>query len=460
MTPGLVHKVFAGMSRTEEVRKRLHDIVVEGSLANVFITFTGGVFITGLALMLGANDFEIGFLAALPFIAQIAQLGSDYVAGFFRNRKTAVRDLSAFSRQIWWLLPLVLLLPGGWDLEIMLLVVLVSNVGIMTATPAWMAWMADIVPEKIRGRFFGVRSAMLAVIAVVTALAGGMILDIARKNGHESLGFGIIIVISCLCAAAALVVLNKIPDPWRKDPSLNFTWARLWEPLTNRSFRRLLQVFLAWNLSIGIAAPFFAPHMLTNLKMSFTLIAVYSGVASLSAVLLNKPWGTLIDRFGSKPVVALCGFGVAFVPFLWLIPRAGSLWILAFEAVYSGALWAGFNLAAFNIPIANSPRSNRSFYLAFFNVVTGLAFFSASVLGGVLAEMWKDVSWMVGPQKIVNYHLLFVVSGILRLIAAGLILTFHEVHEKSVPIMVQFMGYAILKKISVGRQLFPKSHRE
>ena len=452
-----VHRYGNGHSLA--IKLALRNFTLEGAFANVFITFTGGAFITGLALLLGANHLEIGLLAAIPFASQLAQLVSGYITWRFKSRKTAVLLISGVSRQIWWIVVLILLLDGEWRLQVLFVVVLLSNVGIMSATPSWLSWLADTVPEKLRGRYFGVRNAVLALVAVVSALAGGVILDFFRARNHENLGFLIIVAVSCLFAAFALRVIQKIPRNGDDDTPERFSLQSLLEPLRNRSYRKLLKVFFVWNLAIGIAAAFFAPHMISNLEMSFTMISVYTGLASVSAIVSNRAWGILIDRFGSKPVVALCAFGIAAIPFVWLFSRPDFLWILLIETVYTGVLWAGFNLAAFNIPIANSPRRNRTNYLAMFSVVTGLAFFFASLIGGVLAEMWSDVSWRIGPQVIKNYHLVFIISGILRLISASVILSFHEHKEKSVPIMLQFMGYSALKRISLGRQFLPKLHK-
>jgi len=38
---------------------------------------------------------------------------------------------------------------------------------------------------------------------------------------------------------------------------------------------------------------------------------------------------------------------------------------------------------------------------------------------------------------------------------AILILKYHEPHEKRIPVMIQFMGYAALKHLSLGRQVLP-----
>lgn len=437
------------------VRRWLPYITVEGSLANVFIVFTGGAFLTALALLFGANDFEIGVLASIPFLSQMAQLTSAFFIEHMHNRKGVVWWLSVAGRQSWWTILPVLFLPVSHKLEILMAVVLFSSLSVMIATPGWLSWMADLIPEKVRARYFGFRSAWLAGSTIVAVLGGGALLDYFKVRNLEVTGFSLIVTISCVFAAAAALILKKIPDVETTGPGHSFSHSHLSEPIKDRNFRHLLFVFLCWNGAIGISAPFFAPHMLTHLKMSFTQISIYSSLAALSAVVLNRPWGILIDRFGSKPVIAFCAFGIAVIPLLWWVPRADSLWILAFEAVYSGALWTGFNLAAFNIPIANSPRKHRTVYVAIFSVVTGLAFFASSLLGGAVAHWLVPIQWHWGPQTVVNYHLIFALSAVLRLAAAFLFLRFHEPKETRVPVMIQFMGYAVLKRMSIGRQIFP-----
>jgi protein-S-isoprenylcysteine O-methyltransferase Ste14 len=247
-------------------------------------------------------------------------------------------------------------------------------------------------------------------------------------------------------ALAAIYEMSKMPEIPIKIEEKRLNWNLIFDPLRNPRFRHLIMIFLAWNFSLGISACFFAVVMLTTLKMSFMQIALYSSLTSITAILLNKHWGIIIDKFGCKPVVTFCAFGLSLVPFMWLIPRAGHLEILIFEGIYSGGLWAGFNLAAFNIPIANSPQKNRTMYLAMFAVVPALGFFASSLLGGALAELWKDISWKFGYQTIVNYHILFVMSGVMRLAAAFLTLSFKEPGERDIPSIINDLGAWTLRR--------------
>ncbi|MDD4051282.1 MAG: MFS transporter [candidate division Zixibacteria bacterium] len=435
------------------IRRWLALASVEGAFANVFVILTGGAFLTGLALFSGANDVTIGLLAAIPFLAQVAQLLSAYLVDITGHRKSITIWASIVARQIWWILVPLLLLVGRVRTDILLGTVAVSSIALMIANPAWMAWMADLVPQRIRGRYFGFRSTAVAVTTLLATIFGGIILDHFHTIDEVPVGFAIIIAAAGTFALAAVILLNKIPDRPSEEIRVPFHWARLIAPFRDTGFRRLVSAFSFWNLAVGIAAAFYAVHMLTNLGMRFTQIAIYSSMTSIVAIGLNRPWGKLIDRFGSKPIIVLCALGLTIVPLIWWIPRPGSIGILWFEAVYSGALWTGFNLGVFNIPITASPREGRTMYLAAFSVVSGAAFFVASLAGGVLAENWSGLHWHLGRQIVVNYHLLFAVSALLRFVGAILFMRVHEPRETGLPVVVHHMSDAVLGQLSHGRRI-------
>jgi len=55
------------------IRKGRKYSIIEGSFALVFIALSTDVFLTGYALILGANEFVIGIIGAIPFISQMIQ---------------------------------------------------------------------------------------------------------------------------------------------------------------------------------------------------------------------------------------------------------------------------------------------------------------------------------------------------------------------------------------------------
>ena len=432
-----------------DLRKALKYVTLEGAFAAVHIMLTGGAFLTGFALLVGANDFEIGLLGAIPFLAQTAQLISAYIVDHYGNRKAMTMRTLLVARQTWWLLLPLPFLHGGWRPAALLILFAISNITLMMGAAGWTSWVADLVPARIRGRYFGFRSGAVAVATIIAILAGGAILDYFRSINYEGTGFAIIFGIACVFALAALYSMKKMPDSQQLKSGHGITWDRLLDPLRDKRFRHLLMIFFFWNFSLGICAAFFAAHMLTFLKMNFMLVSLYSTVALITTILLNKQWGVIIDRFGCKPVIVFCAFGLSVVPAVWLIPRPDFLWILFFEAIYAGTLWTGFNLAAFNIPIATSPQKNRTIYLAMYAVIPGIGYFLSSLLGGILAENWKDISWQWGHQTIINYHILFIISSVLRFLAAFAAIGFREPGERFDD-MVLYMGEQVTKRININ----------
>jgi len=72
-----------------EVRRGLLISIWEGAIANIHISITGAiggsVFLSGFALLLGANNFQLGLLGALPFIGQMFQFLSASLEARFAN---------------------------------------------------------------------------------------------------------------------------------------------------------------------------------------------------------------------------------------------------------------------------------------------------------------------------------------------------------------------------------------
>lgn len=433
----------------------LSSLVWEGAFANLFVVLTGGVFLTGFALFLGANDFAIGILAAVPFLMQSAQLSSAFLFQSSANLKKRIGAVLAIGRLFMLLAIPLAFVRADWGLPALIGIVLFSALLTMTSAPAWLSWMADVVPGRHRGKFFSRRNAAVAGTTVVATIAGSLLLDWAKANNVEGFGFAALFMVAVLGALLAWRSMDCTPDTSDAGTIDKTRLADLLIPIRDHSFRPVLVVFAAWNVAIGLSAAFFAPHMLINLKMTFVEIGLYTCATATVAIVSSSLWGRLIDRFGSKAILNVCAFGISLVPLIWVFPQADSKWILIPEAIYSGLLWAGFNVAAFTMPLDHSPRINRTIYLAMFATVTGLAFFGASIVAGYAAESLANWHMTLAGLTLVNYHVIFVVSAVLRFGTASLIAAYHEQAEVRLPVVVQLMGYAVLKRFSIGRQLFP-----
>src|SRR5690349_13825847 len=152
------------------IQRGLRLSIVEGALSNIHVSVTTSAFLTGFALLLGAGDFELGVIGALPFVGQLFQFVGAYLEERLGQRRLLVAFTAGMSRSLWALIALLPFLGGlaGARLPIFLLVLAISQALVGIAGNAWTSWMSDLVPPRQRGRYFGFRN----TVASVTAMAG------------------------------------------------------------------------------------------------------------------------------------------------------------------------------------------------------------------------------------------------------------------------------------------------
>src|SRR6266849_5886295 len=390
------------------VRRSLRISTAEGLVAELVGACASGGAITGWALYLGLTPVLVGVLGALPFAAQVVQVPSAWLTRVHGSRRTALWTIGV-ARQ----LPLVLVIlpwlpvPETSQRTILLAVAAASSLLAVAGNNAWTSWMGELVPDRVRGRYFGRRTAFCALGSTLGALGAGLALD------HAGPGAG----------AGALLPRQHEPRAHLVPPEP--TLADALRPWTEQAARSALTFHIAWAAACGLAAAFYPIHMIANLRMGFARMALYNGAIAAVRMLTAPLWGRALDRVGARPVLVACCFGLSVSPVIWLFPREDLLWPLAVDAVLCGVLLAGQGLASFSLPLNVSSRGTRPFHLAAFAAAAGIATGLASALGGALAQALPGHLGFAG-RPLVGAQILFLMGGVLRLGAAVLALQIVE----------------------------------
>jgi MFS family permease len=432
-------------TRAGWLRRSLRACTAEGLFAELINAFAGGALLTGWAIHLGASPLYTGLLVALPQIAQVLHVPGAWSTALLGHRRACLWLVGA-SRQV--LLPLAALpfLPlddAGRRWVLLAVAGLAAVLGVL-GNNAWVAWMGELVPKRIRGRYFGKRTGLCMLGGGLAAAAVGLLLDWARTHGLVGATLAGLQVLACVCGLVTVWLMRQQHDPsppasdrrdghgdGRAEPRPMASIAQAWGPFQDRRMRCLFRYHFAWNVAVGVAGSFFALHMLRNLKMGFTMVALHGAATAAVRMMAAPLWGVLIDRLGARPVLAACSFGIAGIPFMWLLPTEARLWPLAIDALLAGLFWSGHALAVFALPLALTRRRERPFYVAAFAAVGGVAFTGATALGGTLASLLPDRVSLPGLE-IHNLQVLFVLSGVLRLAAAFLSVRIEEPKARGV----------------------------
>jgi len=295
----------------------------------------------------------------------------------------------------------------------------------------------------------------LTLAGAVSSLAAGLLLDALSPRGWKGETLAGLAVVACLAGLLSIWLLRRQhePEPATRNAAPG-GWAALTECLSDRAVRPFLWYQLGWHAAVACVAGFISFHMLVNLRMGFTLVAltVWEWPWCGSP---RRLWGRAVDRLGARPVLVLCSFGVAAVPAIWMLPTPERLWPIALEALVAGVLWGGHGIASVDLSIALAPRGGRPFYLAAFATAGGLGFAAASILAGLLASFLPaqfslfGVSWTA-------IHVLLLISALTRAAAALLAVRIQERNARGVPELLRTLAGDLPKTMTVKRLPVPK----
>ena len=399
---------------------------VRDGVSHAVMMGAGETYLGPFGIFLRATTLQVGLLATLPqLFGSIMQLAGSRAMPLFRSRRKVVLTGVLIQASLWIPMAFLPFLFGSGVLPVLLLIGLVTlyHGANGAVVPVWNSLIGDLVPSEIRGRYFGNRNRLTGMSTFIALLFAGITLHLFQKEGVAEVGYLIIFAAAFFARLNSARWLARYEDPeLRILPEESFTFRQFLRRSPHSNFAKFVFFVGAINLGVAFSAPYFALYMLRDLKFSYIEFTVVTAVATVTQFLTFRYWGELSDRFGNKKILNVCGWGVAIVPILWLVsPHIGYLVLIQ---VYAGFVWAGFNLASVNFIFDAVTPPKRALCVAYQGLVNGVCVFVGSVVGGYVATQlpgsyplghwtWKPIS----PLPVI-----FLMSGLTRLVASGLLL--------------------------------------
>jgi MFS family permease len=431
--------------KQHSIKKDLTNSIYDGIFANMFATLTGGVFLTGFALFLGMNDFMIGLLAALPFLVTVFQLPTSYLIEKRGRRKKIAIVAVATARLIW--IPILILgviplvsLPTASLLVLGL--IFISYTFVTISYVSWLSWLADLVPDSMRGRFFGTRNMLCGAAGMVVMVLFGILLDLFKDRGPEwlSMGFGITFVSAVLFGLVSLRFLRRISEPKIHHGDLPRSFRKqVWRILREANFRRFLTFALAWSFSVYFASPFFTLYFLRELNFSYGFVATLGMLSALADLTGMRLWGRISDKVKNKAIIQLSSWIAAFLPLAWVLVRPGDIVMPILLHLIGSGFWAGINLCTNNLLLRISPQRNRSLYLSVYNIAGGLGAATGPIVAGIILIAIGDLHLHFFSYSVLPLHTIFLTSTLLRMLSRLLLNSVREPEEVSAGQLVRIL---------------------
>jgi MFS family permease len=433
----------------EEVQRGLTLVIRDGMASEAMTVLTGGAFLVAMALLLGASNFEIGFLAALPTFTNIFQLVSIWLVRRFNNRRAIVVICTILARTPLLVIGMLLLLfSTSTTIEVLIFFLFFYYLFGSISGPGWNSWMKDLIPEKMLGSFFSRRSRLTQILNVILSILVALVLDYIKKYYPQYQLYAY----ACMFAAGGIVGLTgasflaRTPEPLGIVLTDNI-FRLIQRPLRDNNFRRLLIFNSAWVFAINIATPFFTVFLLKSMGLPLSYIIILGIISQVGSILTIRLWGTFTDRYSNKTIIAICaplyiGCFIAwcFVGIYTYLYVNIALLVLIY--IFTGISTAGINLSLTNIGLKLASKAESIVYMSAKNMIT--AFFSsvAPLIGGYLADFFTyrhlniRIEWG-GPRytkvfRLVELHswnFLFLIAALFAFIALELLMQVKEEGE-------------------------------
>lgn len=397
--------------RENKIKKSLKYSVLDGSFYSVMVGF-GESFFSAFAIFLKATNFEIGLLTSLPqALGSFLQIFSKHLIDFFKSRKLFV-CIAAFLQGIMYIFIALTFFFGSFSVYFLIAFVALYWILGMILGPAWTSWMGDLVSEKERGSYFGMRNKITGFIFFISFLAAGYILQKFSASESVYIGFLVLFSVAFVSRIVSFIYLSKKFEPeYTASEKSYFSFTDfVRHSLFSTNYGLFVSYLCLMNFSVYISAPFFTPYMLKDLAFDYKIFTIISAAPLITKFLTMPVWGKLSDKYGTIKVLSLCGFMMPAVPLLWVF--SDKIWYLLMAQVFSGFVWAGFELASFNFIFDSTTPQKRAICVSYYNVLNGFAILFGAFVGSIIVN-YNTSFWS-------SYLLVFLLSFLLRYLVSFL----------------------------------------
>ncbi|MFH0875866.1 MAG: MFS transporter [archaeon] len=394
-------------AKTNKIKKSLRYSIFDGVFYSAMVGI-GESFFSAFAVFLKATSFQLGLLGSLPqLLGALSQLFSNKILDFTKSRKKVVL-IGAFLQGLMYL-PIALVFFFG-RFQVFHLVFFICLYWIFSSviSPAWNSWMGDLVPENSRGSYFGKRNKFAGFASFFAFLIGGFILQrIGKEIPDAYVGFALIFGAALAFRMISVIYLSKKYEPsFEMNKSQYFSFIEFIKKAGFNNYGMFVIYLSVFNFAVYIAAPFFSAYMLSDLKLSYLDFTIVTATSLFAKFIMMPIWGKAADKFGSIKVLSLTGILIAPVSLLWLFSH--SLWYLILIQIYSGFVWAGFEIASFKFIYDTTTPQKRPTCVAYYNVLNGIGMFAGAIVGSIILYH-NNVFWS-------SFLLVFLVSSVARLL--------------------------------------------
>jgi hypothetical protein len=411
---------------------------IQSMLGAVYGASTGGMFLIGYALLLGATNVQIGLMSTIPMLCIGVQLLTAALVERGVSRRMLTFVASLLNVAAWVVIILIPYAaagaPASTKAGLLIAVITAVTFFAYVAGNARGSWVGDLIPARFRGTFFGKAAMYSGIVASLFAIGEGAMLDVLKSHGLPAFsglfGFGIL-----FGAAGALLFLPQKDVPVRRHEDGANVLRLVREVFANRELMPVMLFATVWSLQ-AVAGPFYLTYMLRDLGVPFVGVGIINACSTLAAIVSGPIWGRIVDRWGCRPVLQSCTSVLGLLPFAWYwVDSPGAAYrIIPGVNLIAGACMSGVGVALGVLIYKATPSVGRSIHFATYSIVVTLAAAPLPWIGGHLPE------WLTRLHLPSDVRFTFYLAGGFVLLSSLATKRIHEPGARRTRVMLRELG--------------------
>ena len=385
------------------LRQNLRASLSDG-LAYSLMVGLGESFLSAYVLARGSSAFASSLISTAPlFVGAILQLFATYGIRQFGSYRRWV----LFTASIQTVTLLLLTCSTQVSVSYMAIFAVVSIywASALATGPAWNAWLAQIIPPKVRIRFFSNRSRWSQLFTFLGLALGGYILYLFAAKENLMNGYALIFFLAALARTISLWALSQqSPSHGQVAKTENADLFGMAKIFSQSKLRRFMLFMLLFQTASNFSSGLFTPFMLKELHLSYLHYMSLLAIALLARFIALAYARGLITRFNLRGVFIFSLILISPMPIFWT--HTHQPWLFYLYQMISGVGWGFYELVAFLTLFNDLPVRDRASLLTFFNLLQTTGIVMGSLLGGILFHALGE-----GYQA---YNVVFALSTALR----------------------------------------------
>ncbi|MEM1484187.1 MFS transporter [Oscillospiraceae bacterium PP1C4] len=381
--------------------------------ATAFTFLTGGVFLSGFAMYMGASDLLVSYISMITNICGVSILFFSGLIGRFRSFKKITITFTLLSKLATLLIVLIpLFAPKSAQIAVFVPLMLVAFTLQAQTTVVLNNWMVTFVEEKQSGKYISKRQTFVLCVTVLLSIVGGRVLD-AVSGAY--IGFAILFAVALLMSVMEIAVLLKIPDAVQpKTVCKKSRFSDMFRvPMKCRPYLRFVVYIFLFYLMLSLADSFTVVYMMRYLGLSYTATTLMQMLISLPQLFLLGTWGKISDKKGHQfALKTSIWFFVGETLFMALSSPQNLYAMIPIAFLFAAAANSGFVVSVFNRRYELMPQEGRILYDNFYSAAVGLAFILGPVLGGAIKGQVEATNSLFGIMQFANVRLLYAISTV------------------------------------------------